>query len=537
MTATISLYGEKTRVTFTGNEDACKELLGDTNRLLFQLRQQVSFNNLPSFSMARTYGDGSYIKAISVNGREQVEIYRPVMPVEVSVVEEKKKENKIIFTVFNADYTEALAFTYPGEGKKNGVKSSAVPKDWDIATIATAPIGGFDYETGNRLVTGKDGFCAFAYCYYTNNAGVSAVKYSNDYGYTWSDEIIIRNDGWWPMVALAIDGNGNVFISSADGDVKTVIIDKLVIDGKTHTLTRLDTIPYAGVDTNKWALDDLGIGVFKSGNYLAITMVGTVNSRYRTVLNNGSIYQDTIDEPMLAVGGDTSILVSKAYISLPFQVDITVINDQFGAPTGVRAWTPNGKYATATKQGSQWVDLTNPTETSPYKIYFSDLPNQPGSAYCQDIGTDQTGVKIWRNGAVVLTKDSNWILNGFVRMYRPVSNGAGKWVIATPWLSANGTAHVEGADSCVFYSDNDGATWQVIGTGIPQLNTNTQATGTAISNDGDIATVVSTKNLTSNPMYRLRVTKGAIGSFENILDLATADYYVWTNLTEICFFE
>lgn len=73
--------GEKTIVKTSGNEETCKELVGDIRVLLHSLRNQIalgSMGGMPIYRMERKYPDGSIIRALSVHGREQVEVWRPL---------------------------------------------------------------------------------------------------------------------------------------------------------------------------------------------------------------------------------------------------------------------------------------------------------------------------------------------------------------------------------------------------------------------------------------------------------------------------
>lgn len=77
-TSTFSHLSEKTRITISGDLDACRSNIGAVNKVLHQLRTQVSFQSVPIYRLEEKFSDGTRIEAFTVFGKEYVNFYVPL---------------------------------------------------------------------------------------------------------------------------------------------------------------------------------------------------------------------------------------------------------------------------------------------------------------------------------------------------------------------------------------------------------------------------------------------------------------------------
>ena len=105
MSATLSQFGTKTRITITGDESACRDNLGEVNRVLYQIRKLVEHQGVPIYRLEKKFADGTKIEALTVHGREYVWFHKPL----TSKEEEPETDEGIIVVLFAEHFSWDLS--------------------------------------------------------------------------------------------------------------------------------------------------------------------------------------------------------------------------------------------------------------------------------------------------------------------------------------------------------------------------------------------------------------------------------------------
>ena len=214
MASTLSLYGEKTRITISGDEAACKNSLGEVNRILYHIRKLVEHQGVPIYRLEKKFADGTKIEVLTVHGREYVWFHKPLKS---GSVEEITQET-LAFVYYNQVHTgwgtgPACLWVY-----KNGVWVFG-GDDNSVGAQHCKAIRNPDLDNngvGRCVAIRSDGLVAIAECDAADpswGAGAAILWTTDRWGRGALKEVrrTIDSDAWYFRTECYFDSEGRLY--------------------------------------------------------------------------------------------------------------------------------------------------------------------------------------------------------------------------------------------------------------------------------------------------------------------------------------